>query len=66
VLGQEALLTTPHPWMVLTVGIAMASITGFLCIRYFLRYVQTNSFLPFVIYRFVLAGVVLLVYFRAY
>ena len=66
VLGQEALLTTPHPWMVLAVGTAMAAITGFFCIRYFLRYIQRNSFLPFVVYRFVLAGIVLLVYLRSY
>ena len=63
-LAQDALLSTPHPWMVLVVGVVVASITGFLCIRYFLRYIQNNSFLPFVVYRFVLAGVVLLVYFR--
>jgi len=65
ILAQEALLSTPHPWILLTVGVVMAAITGFFCIRYFLRYLQTNSFFPFVVYRFVLAGIVLLFYFRA-
>jgi undecaprenyl-diphosphatase len=51
-------------WSVLIVGIFFAALTGFLCIRYFLRYLQKGSFLPFVIYRFALALVVLLVYFR--
>ncbi len=65
VLSQEALLTTSHPWLVLAIGISTAAITGFLCIRFFLRYIQTNSFLPFVIYRFALAVIVLLLYLRA-
>lgn len=51
-------------WMVLLAGVASAAVTGFLCIRYFLRYIQTKSFTPFVIYRFVLAVVVLILYLR--
>lgn len=66
VLSQEALLTARHPWIVLAVGIATAAITGFFCIRYFLRYIETNTFFPFVVYRFALAGIVLLFYFRSY
>jgi undecaprenyl-diphosphatase len=54
----------PIPWEVLVAGVLSASITGFLCIRYFLRYLQTKSFVPFVIYRFLLAGVVLIFYLR--
>jgi undecaprenyl-diphosphatase len=49
---------------VLAVGIITAAATGFLCIRYFLRFIQTNSFLPFVIYRIALAAVVLVMYIR--
>ena len=52
------------PWPVFVVGVGCAAVTGFLCIRYFLRYLQTGSFLPFVIYRFALALIVLLFYFR--
>lgn len=51
-------------WPVLAIGTACAAITGFLCIRYFLRYLQSGSFLPFVLYRFVLAAVVLYFHLR--
>jgi undecaprenyl-diphosphatase len=56
----------PVQWPVLGVGILTASITGFLCIKYFLRYLQTKSLTPFVIYRFLLAAVVLIYYFKSY
>lgn len=46
-------------WVILAAGVVCAAITGFLCIGYFLRYLQTRTFVPFVIYRIVLAGVVL-------
>ncbi len=49
-------------WPILAVGTACAAITGFLCIRYFLRYLQRNTFIPFVIYRLVLAAIVLFFY----
>jgi undecaprenyl-diphosphatase len=49
-------------WGVMAVGIASAAITGFLGIRFLLRYLQSNSVLPFVIYRMILAAVVLAVY----
>ena len=49
-------------WGVLAVGAFCAAVTGFLCIQFFLRYLQTKSFLPFVIYRFVLAAIVLAYY----
>jgi len=51
-------------WAVLGVGIGSSAITGIFCIRYFLRYVRSNSFLPFVIYRYALALAVLLLYLR--
>lgn len=38
----------------LLVGILVSAVSGFLCIKYFLKYLRTNSFLPFVIYRVVL------------
>ena len=49
-------------WFVLLTGVFFASLTGFLCIRYFLRYIRKSSFTPFVIYRIILAGVVLAFY----
>jgi undecaprenyl-diphosphatase len=41
------------------IGMLTATISGYLCVAYFLRYLQTKSLTPFVIYRIVL-GVVLL------
>ena len=52
-------------WDVLAAGIVAASVTGFLCIRYFLRYLQTRSFLPFVLYRWALAIAVLVFYLQS-
>jgi undecaprenyl-diphosphatase len=54
----------PIQWAVFFVGIVCAAVTGFLCIKFFLRYLQTKTFVPFVIYRFLLAGVVLIYYFK--
>jgi undecaprenyl-diphosphatase len=51
-------------WGVLALGATCAAVTGFLCIRFFFRYLQTRTFLPFVMYRFALAAVVLIFYFR--
>jgi undecaprenyl-diphosphatase len=53
-------------WLVLIVGVLSAALTGFLCIRFFLRYLQTKSFTPFVVYRILLAGVVLIYYLKAF
>ncbi len=58
--------TAPVQWSVLFVGVMCAAITGFLCIKFFLRYLQKRSFVPFVIYRFLLAGVVLAYYLLEY
>jgi undecaprenyl-diphosphatase len=54
----------PVEWTVLLAGTISAAITGFLCIRYFLRYLRQRSFTPFVVYRFILAGVVLMMYLK--
>ena len=51
---------------VLFTGVAAAAVTGFLCIKFFLRYLARGSFLPFVIYRLLLAAVILVFYFAAY
>jgi undecaprenyl-diphosphatase len=53
-------------WDVLGIGVLSAAITGFLCIRFFLRYLQKKSFVPFVVYRILLAGITLLYYFKSY
>jgi len=46
------------------VGILTAAVFGFLAIKYLLRYVQTNSYTVFVIYRIMLAALILFVYMR--
>jgi undecaprenyl-diphosphatase UppP len=50
---------------VLGAGVTAAAVTGFLCIKFFMRYLVRGSFLPFVIYRLLLAVVVLIFYFKA-
>jgi undecaprenyl-diphosphatase len=55
----------PIQWTVLGVGILASALTGFLCIKFFLRYLQTKSFVPFVVYRFLLAGLVLFFYLKS-
>ena len=56
----------PVDWTVLVAGTLFAAVTGFLCIQFFLRYLQTKTFLPFVIYRLILAAVVLVYYLKFY
>jgi undecaprenyl-diphosphatase len=51
-------------WSALGVGFVCAAVSGFFCIRFFLRYLQTRSFTPFVIYRFLLAAAVLIYYLK--
>lgn len=48
--------------LVLLTGITFSAITGFLCIRYFLRYLRSGSFTPFVLYRIGLALTVWTIY----
>jgi undecaprenyl pyrophosphate phosphatase UppP len=38
----------------LLVGFVTSAVVGFLCIHFLLRYLQNNTTLPFVIYRFAL------------
>jgi undecaprenyl-diphosphatase len=64
--GLPAADAVPVQWAVLCAGTASAAITGFLCIRYFLRYLREKSFTPFVVYRFLLAAVVLIWYLNYY
>jgi|WetSurMetagenome_2_1015567.scaffolds.fasta_scaffold07223_3 undecaprenyl-diphosphatase len=51
-------------WGVIAVGTLFAAVTGFLCIRYFLRYLESRSFTPFVVYRFALAAIILMYYIK--
>jgi undecaprenyl-diphosphatase len=56
----------PVQWPVFCVGMVAASITGFFCIKFLLRYLQTKSLMPFVFYRFLLAAVVFIYYKKFY
>ncbi|MES9968594.1 MAG: undecaprenyl-diphosphate phosphatase [Candidatus Thiodiazotropha sp.] len=51
---------TPADWLSLSLGAALAFITAYLCIHYFLRFIETMGMLPFVIYRLILGGLILL------
>jgi len=53
-------------WSVFGVGLFFAAVAGFLCIRYFLQYLKTRSFMPFVIYRWLLAALVLIYYLKGW
>lgn len=44
----------------LLLGVLSSCVAGFLCIRFLLRYLKVGSFLPFVVYRLILAAVILL------
>jgi len=44
------------------VAVATSAVTGFLSIKYLLRYLSKNSFTPFAIYRLILAVVIALLY----
>lgn len=44
-------------WRDLILGAVLAGISAFLCIHYFLRFIQQIGMLPFVVYRLLLGGV---------
>jgi undecaprenyl-diphosphatase len=55
--GIPSAFVAPFIW-----GTIAAAISGFLAIYWLLRYLQTNSFMPFVIYRFVVGGAVIVIF----
>lgn len=46
------------PLVPLLAGVVSSFVSGFLCVKYFLRFLQSRSFLPFVIYRLLLSAVI--------
>jgi undecaprenyl-diphosphatase len=68
-LSLFKMMSDPTPdlvsFTVLGAGVASAAVTGFLCIKFFLRYLTRGSFLPFVVYRLLLAAVILVFWFTA-
>lgn len=46
---------TSNEWMLLAVGFIVSFVVALLVIKWFIKYVQTNTFIPFGIYRIVVA-----------
>ncbi len=59
---QLALASEAAPWSAIAAGTLAAAVSGYLCIHYLLRMLTRYGFLPFVIYRIVLGGVLLAIY----
>ncbi|MGH8529887.1 MAG: undecaprenyl-diphosphate phosphatase [Nevskiales bacterium] len=59
---QVATAPEPAPWAAIAAGTAAAAVSGFLCIHYLLKMITTVGFLPFVIYRLALGGLLLAIY----
>ncbi len=55
---ESAALRTAPFWL----GIVVSFVVGVLAIGFLLRYLKTNSFLPFAVYRIGLAALVVVVY----
>ncbi len=54
---RSSLSFSPYEYFVLLLGFVASFITALVCIKFFIRYVQRNTFTPFGIYRIVLAVV---------
>lgn len=52
-IGQSTDLSWLTPFFI---GIVVSAVSGWLCIRFLMRYLRTHTFTPFVIYRLVLAA----------
>ena len=46
-------------WLILVVGFVASVLTGYFCIKYFLKYLQKNTLKPFAVYRFILAAAII-------
>lgn len=58
---QLVLQQAPAPWMELLIGAALAGVSAFVCVHYFMQYISRLGMMPFVIYRLLLGGVLLLI-----
>ena len=64
---QEMLVASPEVaphWMSVLGGVLASFLVGYLCIKFFLRFLNRGSYLPFVVYRVALACFILAVAFR--
>ncbi len=55
------LLSSPHPvnWILLIVGCFLSMVSAYLCIKFFMKLINSVGFLPFVIYRLLMAGLLM-------
>lgn len=51
---------TPVDWMSIALGVGLAFAAAYLCIHFFLQFIERIGMLPFVIYRFLLGAAILL------
>ncbi len=51
---------TPVEWTALLLGAVLSFITAYMCIHFFLRFIESMGMLPFVLYRFALGALILL------
>jgi undecaprenyl-diphosphatase len=59
-LGLDLLSSeAPVDWLSISLGAGLAFVTAYLCIHYFLRFIENIGMIPFVIYRFLLGGLIL-------
>ncbi|MGH8130815.1 MAG: undecaprenyl-diphosphate phosphatase [Steroidobacteraceae bacterium] len=49
-------------WPLMGLGVAVAAVTGYLCIHWLLKVISRIGLAPFAIYRFAIAGVILLMF----
>jgi undecaprenyl-diphosphatase len=58
-----ALQPQPAPWAQLALGVLVSGISAYLCIHLFLKLLKRSGMLPFVIYRMLLGGILLLLFY---
>ena len=53
------------PWVEIAVGTVLSAITAYLCIHFFLAWINRIGMLPFVIYRLILGGILIVILFNS-
>lgn len=62
--GYKMLISVePLPWNLLIIGIVSSGLTAYLCIHFFMQFIQKIGMLPFVVYRLVLGCFLLLMFY---
>jgi undecaprenyl-diphosphatase len=52
----------PVPWVAMLVGLLVAAVSAYFCIRLFLNVIERIGMLPFMLYRLLLAAVLMVVF----